>query len=50
MLRKMAPGLKDYEILQCFKKFDINEDNSISFREFYKLLAYGIKGSMEHTE
>ena len=35
--------MKDYEIDPVFKKFDVNGDGSVSFEEFYRQLAYGIK-------
>lgn len=44
LLRLVAPALKDYEIEDVFKYFDINGDKKIQFSEFKEKLAYGLKG------
>lgn len=37
----IAPALKDYEVLEVFKKFDRNSDGSISYEEFKFLISKG---------
>jgi Ca2+-binding EF-hand superfamily protein len=34
LLRIIAPGLSEEEVLQVFRKFDIDGNNEISFSEF----------------
>ena len=44
LIKIIAPGLKQHEIEEVYKKFDSNHDGSISFEEFYRALVYGIEG------
>jgi calcium-dependent protein kinase len=37
----IAPALKDYEVIEVFKKFDRNGDGSISYEEFKFLISKG---------
>ncbi|EAS02860.3 Serine/Threonine kinase domain protein (macronuclear) [Tetrahymena thermophila SB210] len=46
MLKQVANGLKDYEILVIFRKFDSNNDQNIDFQEFVKVMTYGLQSDV----
>ena len=41
LLRIIAPGLKDDEVMQVFKNFDLDGDGEITFDEFEQLIMEG---------
>lgn len=41
LLRVIAPGLKEEDVIAVFKKFDMDGDGEISFNEFERVLVYG---------
>lgn len=42
LLKEIAPGLKNEEVLECFKRFDTDKNGQISFNEFKLALLSGM--------